>query len=71
MSREISIQQASKTFRQVFNKVKSTKKSVIVKAEDGSGVRIIPVPKPIKMWKGRPVYNVEDIQFVGAPWFFD
>lgn len=71
MTRTISIQQASRSFKQIFDKVKATRKPVIIKAEDGSSVRVIPVPKPIRHWKGRPVYNAEDIQFVGAPWFFD
>jgi hypothetical protein len=69
--KEITIEKASENFQEVFETVQATKKPITVKAPDGTSVRILPVPQPIGMFKGKPIYKAEDIQFVGAPWFFD
>ncbi|MEI6232082.1 MAG: hypothetical protein WCT04_03460 [Planctomycetota bacterium] len=47
--------------------------AVTVTADNGDSVKIIPVPKPVEYFKGRPVYRLEDAKYLylDCPWLLE
>jgi hypothetical protein len=41
----------------------------VVTGPNGDLVRIVPIPKPIGEWKGRPVYRLKDVQYLDFPFW--
>ncbi|MCW8133059.1 MAG: hypothetical protein KIS92_22110 [Planctomycetota bacterium] len=48
-------------------KVAATHEPVVITTADGDKAKIIPIPKPVKTVNGRPVYKLEDMQFLEVP----
>ena len=48
-------------------------RAVTVKTQSGNEVKAIPIPKPIRFWKGRPVYRIEDTKYLylDYPWLLE
>jgi prevent-host-death family protein len=61
---KITFQHAREKFDELFDKVSAKHQPVEVTSPNGESVKIIPVPKPIRYWKGKPVYRAEDVQFL-------
>ena len=68
---KIAINEASQQFEKLVEQVQQKNEPVVVTGPSGDMVRIIPVPKPVSHWKGRPVYRLQDVQYLDAPWWFD
>lgn len=68
---KLTVQEAGKRFDNLVEEVHNKKEPVVVTGPTGDLVRIVPVPKPVGQFKGRPVYRIEDVQYLDAPWWFD
>lgn len=57
----------------VLRRVCHSNQPVTVTAENGDAVKVIPVPKPIEYFKGKPVYRLEDAKYLylDCPWLLD
>ena len=57
----------------VVTKVCRSRRPVTIRTPRGDAVKVIPVPKPIRFWKGRPVYKLEDAKFLylDCPWLLE
>lgn len=60
--------EGKKPFRDVVQGVCAEHEAWIVSGPDGDLVRVLPVPKPVRFHKGRPVYRLEDMQFLDFPY---
>ena len=63
----ISVIEAGKKLAAVVDKIVLTHEPVVITNEQGDAAKIIPIPKPIKVVNGRPVYKLEDIQYLDVP----
>jgi prevent-host-death family protein len=68
---KLTVEEAGRRFSELVDLVSQKKESVVVSGPSGELVRIIPVPKPVGDFKGRPVYKIEDVQYLDAPWWFE
>jgi hypothetical protein len=60
-------------FNEVVDLVCESNAPVTIQTADGREVKVIPVPKPIRMVKGRPVYALDDAKYLylDCPWLID
>ena len=49
--------------------VRKNDDAVVVTGSDGDLVKIIPIPKPVSEWHGKPVYKLKDVQFLDFPYW--
>jgi prevent-host-death family protein len=61
---KITVQKATESFSEIFEQVSAKHEPIEVTSPSGESVKIIPVPKPVRFWKGKPVYRPEDVQFL-------
>src|SRR5208283_3314718 len=47
----------------------ASKEALAVMGPDGEMVRLVPVPKPVRQCKGRPVYRLDDVQHFEFPYW--
>ena len=71
--RTIELDQASGKLDEVAHEVCTSNSAMTIKTKYGDEVKIIPVPKPIRFRKGKPVYRIEDTQFLylDYPWLLE
>jgi hypothetical protein len=43
--------------------------TLIVAGPDGELARVVPIPKPVRTFKGRPVYRLEDVRYLDFPYW--
>jgi len=57
----------------VVHKVCDSNQPVTVTADNGDAVKIIPIPKPVEYFKGKPVYRLEDAKYMylDCPWLLE
>ena len=57
----------------VVAKVSRSMRPLTIRNGRGDAVKVIPVPKPIRHWKGRPVYRIEDAKYLylDCPWLLE
>ena len=69
----IELDQPSGKLDEVAQMVCSSNSPMTIKTKSGDEVRIIPVPKPIRFLKGKPVYRLEDTQYLylDYPWLLE
>jgi antitoxin (DNA-binding transcriptional repressor) of toxin-antitoxin stability system len=68
---KVTVEEAGKRFSELVDYVRQKNESIVVAGPNGELVKIIPIPKPVETWKGRPVYKLEDVQYLDAPWWFE
>ena len=61
---KMTMDEAVHKFSKVVDYVRDHNEAVVVTGPSGDLVKVIPIPHPIDTWKGRPVYRIEDIQFL-------
>ncbi|HYF48117.1 MAG TPA: hypothetical protein VEJ63_01835 [Planctomycetota bacterium] len=66
---KITVDEAAKSFEKIVEYVVGHEEAVTVSGPSGDLVRIIPVPKPVGEWKGRPVYKLKDVQHLDYPYW--
>ena len=66
---KIDVTDAQQHFTEVVDMVRDKNETVVVTGPDGELVKIVPVPKPIDSWKGRPVYRAADVQYLDFPYW--
>ena len=68
----VSMSEAKRqSFGEVAEQVCATHEPVIVTGPDGDMVKLVPVPKPVEHYKGRPVYDIDDAQHLDFPYWPD
>ncbi|HLX61039.1 MAG TPA: hypothetical protein VKX17_07130 [Planctomycetota bacterium] len=57
----------------VIKSVCGTNSPITISSDDGNAVKVIPVPKPVEFFKGRPVYRLEDAKYLylDCPWLLE
>ena len=63
----ISVTEAGQKLAAVVERIVLTHEPVVITNEQGDAAKIIPIPKPIKVVNGRPVYKLEDMQYLDVP----
>jgi hypothetical protein len=73
MNKPHVISDPNEKLEDVVNLVCDSNEPVTVSTASGKEVRVIPVPKPIRMWKGKPVYRGEDAKYLylDHPWLLE
>jgi len=68
-----TVNESESTLHSVVEMVCNSNEPVTVRKPNGDAVKVIPVPKPIRMWKGRPVYKLEDAKYLylECPWLLE
>ena len=54
---------------EMAEKVSATHEEVVVTGPDGDMVKLVPVPKLVELYKGRPVYDIDDAQHLDFPYW--
>ncbi|MEI6234695.1 MAG: hypothetical protein WCT04_16690 [Planctomycetota bacterium] len=69
----IELDQAYAKLDEVAQEVCASNSPMTIKTKGGDEVKIIPVPKPIRFFKGKPVYRLEDTQYLylDYPWLLE
>jgi hypothetical protein len=62
--KKMTVDEASRQFSDVIDYVRGHQEAVIVTGPNGDLVKVVPIPQPIDTWKGRPVYRIEDLQYL-------
>ncbi len=63
----ISVVEAEQNLAALVEKIVLTPEPVVITNAQGDAAKIIPIPKPIKVVNGRPIYNLKDMQFLDVP----
>ena len=73
MGEAILADQPGGKLEEVVHTVCQTQQPVTVRTADGDEVKVIPVPKPVRYWKGRPVFRLEDTKYLylDYPWLLE
>ena len=73
MSKSRVIENADGKLKKVVEMVFDSNEPMTVRTPAGKAVKVIPIPKPIRMWKGRPVYRGEDAKYLylDYPWLLE
>jgi hypothetical protein len=68
--RTLELAQPSGKLDEVAHEVCTSNSPMTIKTQSGDEIRVIPVPKPVRFHKGKPVYRLEDTQFLylDFPW---
>jgi len=66
---KISATEVQNKFDDWVEYVREKEDEIIVTGPDGDLVRIVPIPKPVGEWKGRPVYKLKDVQHLDFPYW--
>ncbi|HEY3324794.1 MAG TPA: hypothetical protein VGP72_30355 [Planctomycetota bacterium] len=66
----VSIAEAKQhSFGEMAEQVSTSHEEIVVTGPDGDMVKLVPVPKPVEHYKGRPVYNIDDAQHLDFPFW--
>jgi hypothetical protein len=66
----VSILEArQKSFGEMAEQVSATHEGIIVTGPDGDMVKLVPVPRSVEEYKGRPVYDIDDAQHLDFPYW--
>jgi hypothetical protein len=67
---KMSLEEAqSQILGKVVERVSATREPVVVTGPNGDLAKVIPVPKPVGVFKGRPVYKLEDLEQLDFPYW--
>jgi hypothetical protein len=61
---KMTIDEAGQQFSKLVDYVRGHNDSVVVTGPNGDLVKVVPIPQPVDTWKGRPVYRIEDLQYL-------
>jgi len=65
----INVEEATKkSVADLIELVRNKFEEMVVSGPDGDLVRVVPVPKPVYFYKGKPVYRLEDAQYLDFEW---
>jgi hypothetical protein len=53
----------------IVEQVCASNEALMVTGPDGELAKVVPVPKPVRQFKGRPVYRLEDAQHLDFPYW--
>lgn len=68
----VSISEArQRSFGELAEQVSATQEVVVVTGPQGDMARLVPIPKPVGRYKGRPVYDIDDAQRLDFPYWPD
>ena len=68
----VSMKEARKhSLGEMAEQVSVTHEPVVVTGPEGDMVKLVPVPKPVEHYKGRPVYDIDDAQHLDFPYWND
>ena len=66
----VTIEEAGKRpFKDIIDEVRTTQEPIVVTDSEGDLVKVVPVPKPVRHFKGRPVYKLGDVQNLDFPYW--
>lgn len=60
--KSLPVAKAKEELSQLVDEVSLTGEAVMITSSKGRAVKIVPVPKPIRIVGGRAVYRLEDLQ---------
>ncbi len=69
---KLSLDQAAKrSLGDVVAQVRKTHEPLVVTGPDGDLAMVVPMPQPVRSFKGRPVYKIEDAQHLVFSYWAD